>query len=81
MCSVTGVESLNATTNFEWKKYHNYYYRELVSSNAVLTFSPLLSSHEGRYTCIAAVSSPYFENDYYTEEYFTVEGKFTRKHG
>ena len=61
MCSVTGqgVAFLNATTNFEWWKSDG----SLVSSNAVLTFSPLFFSHEGRYTCDATVSSPYLEND------------------
>ena len=58
MCFVTGVESLNATINFEWRD--NYW--NLVSSNAVLTFSPLLFSHGGHYTCRVTVSSPYLEN-------------------
>ena len=72
MCSVTGLESLNATTNFKWWTSGN-----LVSSNAVLTFSPLFSSHGGYYTCIARVSSPYLENDFVTSagRRFTVEGK------
>ena len=79
MCSVTGVESLNATTNFEWRD-SNW---NLVSSNAVLTFSPLFSSHGGYYYCVATVSTPYLENDfvYDTREYVSVESKFTRKHG
>ena len=79
MCSVTGVESLNATTNFEWRDND----WNLVSSDAALTFNPLLSSHGGRYTCRATVSTPYLENDFNfrAREYVSVESKFTRKRG
>ena len=79
MCSVTGVESLNATINFEWRKSDG----SLVSSNAVLTFSPLFSSDGGHYICNATVNSPYLENDFVTSavEDFTVEGKVTCKYG
>ena len=78
-CSVTGVVSLNVSINFEWWKSDG----SLVSSNAVLTFSPLIFSHGGRYTCDATVSSSYIENDYVASavEYITVGRKFTRKHG
>ena len=74
MCSVTGVQSLNATTNFEWRKSDG----RLVSSNAVLVFSSLFSSHEGRYTCDATVSSSYLENDFVLSAVkgFIVECKF-----
>ena len=79
MCTVTGLESLNATTNFVWRDD----YWNLVSSNAVLTFSPLLSYHEGGYYCIADVSTPFLVNDFdYNEHiYLRVRGRFTRKHG
>ena len=79
MCSVTQVGSLNATTNFEWRKSDG----NLVSSNPVLMFSPLFSTHGGRYTCDVRVSSPYLENDVVLSavEEFTVEGKFAREHG
>ena len=80
MCSVIGVtESLNATTNFEWRDSGG----SLVSSNAVLMFSPLFSSHGGLYTCHATVSSPYLDNDLVPSavEYLTVESKFTGTHG
>ena len=79
MCSVTGLESLNTTINLEWgNKYGN-----LVSSNAVLTFSPLLSSHGGYYYCLATVSTPYHESDFIYDRgwYITVGRKLTRKHG
>ena len=79
MCTVTGVESLNVTTTFEWRKSD----ASLVSSNAVLAFSPLLFSHGGRYICDATVISPYLENDLFVSavEDITVGRKFTRKHG
>ena len=78
MCTVTGVESLKTTTNFEWWDSGG----SVVSSNAVLRFSPLLFSHGGRYICDATVSSPYLENDFVSSAVveFTVEGNFTRKH-
>ena len=60
MCSVTGdIESLNATTTIEWRDSDG----SLVTSNAILTFSPLLFSNRGYYTCRVRVSSPYLEND------------------
>ena len=59
MCTVTGVESLNATTNFEWRKSDG----SLVSSDAVLVFRPLYFSDRGHYTCRVRVSAPYLEND------------------
>ena len=79
VCTVTIVGSLNSTTNFEWRKSDG----SLVSSNGVLTFSPLFSFHGGHYTCHATVSSPYLENDFATSavKHFTAEGRITRKHG
>ena len=58
MCSVTGIQSLNATIIFEWRKNDG----SLVSSNAVLTFKPLYFSDRGHYTCSVRVNSPYLEN-------------------
>ena len=76
VCTVTIVRSLNATSNFEWRKSDG----SLVSSNAVLMFSPLFSSHGGHYICNVTVSTPYLENGFVTSavKYFTAEGKVTQ---
>ena len=68
--------SLNVNTDFEWRDSDGNH----LSSDAVLTFSPLFSSHGGFYTCNVTVSSPYLENSFVLSavEYFTVERKFTR---
>ena len=75
MCSVTGVKTLNATTNYEWRDSDG----SLVSSNAILTFSPLFFSHGGHYTCDVTVSSSYLENDLFVSavEDITVRRRFT----
>ena len=62
MCTVTGVDSLNPTINYQWFKTTTN--RTQVGTNSpILTFDPLVLSDAGQYSCEVTVSSSLLSQD------------------
>jgi len=62
-CSVSGADSLNATsTTYHWYNESSNP-RSEVGTTSTYTLNPLRPYHAGQYTCEVTIASPYLDGD------------------
>ena len=63
-CDVNGTENLNSSITYQWTKNNGTQIQtQLGADSKILSFSPLMLSDAGEYTCQATISSPYLNDN------------------
>ena len=74
-CGVTGAENLNPSISYQWTKNNGTQTQMIGTNSKTPSFSRLLPTHAGLYSCNVTVLSAYVSNVVYTSNSFEVTSK------
>ena len=71
-CNATGIENLNPSITYQWTKNNGTRTQMVGTNSKTLSFSRLLPSDAGLYSCNVTVLSAYVSSVVYTSDSFEV---------